>query len=181
MSLLPTTETKFRPQDCAPKTPLWARDKTIMKKYFSIILILLITQLAAQGADQAGWNKVQWGMTPQQITQVYPEAQALTKPVQFTLDGESFTATIGIERFDLAGGAYKVRFLIDSNNTLGGVILVLDNPSNRTTDAGTLEKLLVQKYGPSSNEIDLPGGGRSVSWSHKGVTITLRHLVRRNT
>ena len=146
-----------------------------MNKYFTIITTLLFAPRASQAADEAGWNKAQWGMTPQQIAQAYPEARALAKPEDFKLVGENFIAPLGIDRFDLAGGIYKVRFLMDAKNTLGGVILARDSQFNLTAEANTLEKLLIQKYGPFSDVKET--NGRSVAWSRQGVTITLNNIV----
>ena len=147
-----------------------------MNKLFIVISIHLIAAFAVHAADDAGWNKVQWGMTSEQIAQAYPEAHAPAKPEDFKLLGEIFRAPLCIESFDLAGSAYKVSFLMDAKNTLAGVILARNGKSNLSSDANTLEKLLTQKYGPPSDVKDTESA-HSIIWSRQGVTITLNNIA----
>ena len=151
--------------------------KFVMNKIIAIVAVLLIASDSLHAADEVGWNKVQWGMTPQQIIQAYPEARAVPKPDHFPQAGENFWGSINIDRFELAGGIYKVFFLMDAKNTLGGVLLARDGAYKLTTDADMIEKLLTQKYGRFSDMQDKPAGGRSVTWSRPGLTIILSNIV----
>ena len=146
-----------------------------MNKLFIVIFIHLFVAFALHAADETGWNKVQWGMTPEQIIEAYPEAHAPAKLEDYKLLGEYFRAPLGIESFDLAGSAYKVSFLMDGKNTLAGVILSRNGASNFSADANTLEKLLTQKYGPPTNTKDTESA-HSIIWSRQGVTITLNNI-----
>jgi hypothetical protein len=148
-----------------------------MSKFLYAILTGLLATLPIRAADDAGWNKAKWGMTLQQVAQVYPEARQLPKPETYKQQGQSFASVLGIERFELAGAIYNVRFLMDASNTLGGVILSRRDNITLATDHNVLEKLLTQKYGQPSIAKNDADGGRSVSWTPAGVSITLNHIA----
>jgi hypothetical protein len=147
-----------------------------MNKLLCILSYLCFTSISAHAADDAGWNNAKWGMTSEQIIQIYPEARALAKPEKYEQVGEIFNAVLGIERFELATQIYRIRFLMDAKNVLGGVILAHDDQFKMTVEQATLENLLTQKYGSPSFAEDTRDGGRSVTWTSKGVTITLNNI-----
>lgn len=137
----------------------------------------LIANLPICAAVDSGWNKAKWGMTLQQLAQAYPEARQLPEPETYEQLGQTYVSVLGIEQFELAGGVYNVRFLMEESQSLGGVILSRRSDTPLATDHSVLEKLLTQKYGQPSIAKDTPNGWRSVSWTPSGVSITLNHIA----
>jgi hypothetical protein len=146
-----------------------------------LIAILFTTASCAKKAQQrqsAGWANTRWGMTEQQIRELYPEARA----VQQNLNIKGEQARLRVDKFQLDGKQFLLQFFFDSAGGLHEVNLlqraddVIDCiPMSSTCDR--LEELLNQKYGkPSLRTAHQGVEERRVVWNTPDMIVSLDYF-----
>jgi len=88
----------------------------------------------AQPEDVAGWQSTYWGMPPQQLIEIYPEAKINEKGVYF------------LENVDIFGQPFSVHFLW-TDKKLSGVMLTFDSDVYMPALGPRYESALRSKYG----------------------------------
>jgi hypothetical protein len=119
--------------------------------------LLTIAVLAASGSAAAveidGWDKTQWGMTPEEVVAALPGTgiHRISEPrVLAPRPGE---ALLRIDGLDVAGHKLAVRFLFTwGTHRLNIVNLTLEGEANPLVVEGAfrdLKRVLVSRYGPA--------------------------------
>src|SRR5438105_3621854 len=132
-------------------------------------------------AQPAGWANTRWGMTEQQIRELYPQAQpvpqkpnitseqARLRVDKFQLDDKQFTLQFF---FDSGGGLHEINLMQRANNTIDCITL--------STSCDRLEELLNQKYGaPSLREPQEQIKRRHVVWNKPNMIVSFSYLESR--
>jgi len=126
--------------------------------------------------QQAGWTNTRWGMTEQQVRDLYP--QALTE--QQNQNPKGYQASLTVDKFQLDGQPLTLRFFFDSAGGLHEVHLYqyiknkIDCISMRST-RDHLEELLNQKYGKPST-VRTEQQDRHIVWNATDVIVSLDYL-----
>jgi hypothetical protein len=112
----------------------------------------LALALPAPGAAQraplaAEWRQARWGMSVDEVLKAFPgEARRLETPVALA-DGNVVAA--GIDRHELAGVVFRVRFVFHPSGGLVLVSLRTDEKDRATPERfGAVEKALAGRLGP---------------------------------
>lgn len=136
---------------------------------------------AVAEAQPAGWANTRWGMTEQQIRELYPQAepvrqkpnitseQARLRVDNFQLDEKQFTLQFF---FDSAGGLHELNLMQRADNTIDCI--------NLSTSCDRLEELLNQKYGaPSLRKPQEQIERRHVVWNKPNMIVSFSYLESR--
>ena len=141
-------------------------------KRLLVILTLAATCEAQETQGTGGWENTHWGMTEQQIRELYPKATAYPKQPGAKLE------SLEIESFDLAGESFAAHFFFDASGGLNEVRFTKNSKSEfeLIPARAKAESLLKQKYGTPStrtaDEIFL-----RVAWNKPDTTVSLDYTA----
>lgn len=152
-----------------------------MRRLFIIILIFesIIwgnSKLFGQPKDVEGWSKAQWGMTEEQILEIFKGEVVRLDKVEFY---ENWYASIGINNLEIGGDKFYVHFLMNKKKkTLQQVNIIAKEEALQGIEVvfEFLEQLLVEKYGKPSFKNEEEYKGR-VIWNFPTTVIELSYLV----
>jgi hypothetical protein len=152
--------------------------RTALAPLAAIAALLLPAPGRAQLAPLAAeWRQARWGMTVDEVVKAFPgEARRLEVPTTLA-DGNVVAA--GIDRHELGGVAFRVRFVFDAK---GGLVLV----SLRTAEQdpatperyAAVERALADRLGPPTERgrdesfVDL----RQTSWKGASGRIDVKFI-----
>ena len=141
------------------------------------IVIFPVASDAQGPADVEGWRSAKWGMSEAEILEAFKgEARRLDEPVGFSKEGQ---ATVGIPDYSIDGAWYRVLFIFDGQGKLNAINI---RPREKGSEGiyRSLEKLLMEKYGPLSykNEERKRGGDKNwtARWNFPKTVISLRYI-----
>jgi len=118
---------------------------------------------AADGALAKGWQKSEWGSTPEQVAAAMPDARPLKDVAIVTLRGEALAAKLGIQPYEVAGIPYEVKFLFNRKGKLTAVTMTYAAEKVAAGQVFTeLLKLLITRYGGFSGATS---SGQGQSWT----------------
>ena len=91
-----------------------------------------------------GWNKTKWGMSVDQVSEVYPDALRAPTPEEHRA---GLFSCLKIEPYNVAGVKFVVNFLFDKNSALKEVLLTRRGEDRPEGDYNKIRDLIIQKYG----------------------------------
>jgi hypothetical protein len=144
-----------------------------------LALLATLPTLAAAQALPAGaqWREARWGMTSGEVLRAFPgEAKLLEKPLALA-DGNVVAA--GIDRHELGGTAFRVRFVFDPAGKLVLVSLRTDEHDYAKAERlGPVESALVARLGPATERsaVDDFVDQRQVTWRTPSGRVDLKYI-----
>jgi len=149
-------------------------------KYFHLVAILFLFGVISKADD--GWQKAKWGMSPTQVTELYPDAIKLTEPNTYEQKGVKYSSPLRLPSYDLVGTRFFVDFLIDAQGNFAGTML--GTPATGGLQADSLEieyrnlkELLTRKYAQPPSVEHKEGGGETSVWAAGKTEIRLNFTV----
>jgi hypothetical protein len=123
--------------------------------------------------DTKGWYKAQWGMTEDQLLELFKGEIKKTERVDF----KDTYSTLEIDNYDLNNSKFRITFRMDKeNNKLKEVVLLCKIATASMFD--DFENLFIEKYGsPISSDLkrDQLGSKRISTWILLNTKIDLSY------
>lgn len=171
---------------CINRIPQHARGKVNMKRLlmiipFLVLFLVLNSDLFAKKTpkslpiqpDTKGWYKAQWGMTEDQLLELFKDDIKKTERVDF----QDTYSTLEIDNYDLNNSKFRITFRMDKeNNKLKEVVLFCKIAT--ACMFNDFENLLIEKYGsPTKSDLtrDQLGSKRISTWILLNTKIDLSY------
>lgn len=133
-----------------------------------------------EGTDVKGWSKTRWGMTNDEILNLFKgKALRVKKEIR---DNDQTYSTIKINNFDINGTDFEVFFYMGiKDGKLQKVLLRHKNAINSMF--GSFEQLLTEKFGPpshkdfSQSQVSRRDFKRTATWIFPSTKIELTFIT----
>lgn len=143
----------------------------------ALCLPLGLARAAAPAEGASGeWRAARWGMTVEEVLKAFPGEATRLDPEQKLADGN--TVSVGIERHDLGGQAFRVRFVFEGGR-LALVSLVAGHERFVGAEAfEALGKLLAERFGEpgTATKDDAFIDMRQVRWDRPRGRVDLKFI-----
>lgn len=117
----------------------------VFKIIFSFILSFLIQSEAI--AQQGGWQKLEWGMSPKEVIEEYPSTIKQDTSEYQDPFGAMKTSHLKLESYQLVENDFFASFIFNKDNELVGVMLGIDEDESIYYLYERVLEGLIIKYG----------------------------------